>query len=405
MINKRKAQIIADCLNKVEEGVLTKQECLKLNPMLAEEIEFALSTREAIHSIPMVETPDLLRRMKKYELIRKISPRQETVTNLKDDRYKLQNLKWRFVMTWVIIVATIFSVISGTGAVLASGDALPGDFLYPVKTWTEDVQVAFTSNEGEPALHMRFMDTRVEELFDLIEEEQFDDLEIVVGGYENQTKLLLQLISQVEAKDTEEAIQLRTQLMEKLQEQERIMQMVCDGEGEELKIREQVQVMLEINNQLQLHVNKKDVQPEAASEDPEIEEMVPASGDGSGKESPEKQPQNGKKDSSLEMNVGEGVLTFGLGGKGADGVYVSIEDTRFDCVVNNDTATCNINGAPQKGVVDLRDSKTGQLLFRYSYEYQYSHGESLQGGHGENESDDQHQGGGSDGKGKDPGMD
>jgi len=405
MIRKRKARIIADCLNKVEVGILTKKECTELYPKLAEEIKFALSIRESISSIPLVETSDVFVRERKFELIRKISTRNEVVTNHRGDRFILQNLKWRFVMTWVIIVTTILSLISGTGVVLASGDALPGDYLYPVKTWTEDVQLAFASNEGEPALHMRFMDTRVEELFDLIEEEQFDDLEIAVEGYENQTKLLTKLMAQVEARDTEEAIQLRTQLMEKLQDQVRIMQMYSDGDGEELKIREQVKVILEINNQLQLHVNEENVQPEAASEDSEIEEMVPGGGDDSSKESTEKQPQNGKKDSSFEVDVEESVLTFGLGGKGTDGVYASIEDARFECAVDNDTAICNINGAPQKGVVDLRDSKTGQLLFRYSYEYQYSHGESLQGGHGENESDDQHQGGGSNGKGMDSGMD
>ena len=38
-------------------------------------------------------------------------------------------------MTWVIIVTTLLSLVSGAGVVYASNDALPGEALYPVKTW------------------------------------------------------------------------------------------------------------------------------------------------------------------------------------------------------------------------------------------------------------------------------
>ena len=43
-------------------------------------------------------------------------------------------------MTWVIIVTTVISLVSGAGAVYASRDALPGDVLYPVKTWVENFE-------------------------------------------------------------------------------------------------------------------------------------------------------------------------------------------------------------------------------------------------------------------------
>jgi len=64
---------------------------------------------------------------------------------------------------------------------------------------------------------------------------------------------------------------------------------------------------------------------------------------------------------------------IGLGGKGGDGVYAEIDGTRFDCTVEGDTAACNINGAPQKGSVNLYDKKTNQLLFSYAYEYTYEY--------------------------------
>jgi len=85
-------------------------------------------------------------------------------------------------MTWVVIVTTILSLISGAGAVYASSDALPGDTLYPVKTWVEDVQLAIAPEDVDAGLLIRFAEHRVEEAIELIHEGRFKDLDKAANG-------------------------------------------------------------------------------------------------------------------------------------------------------------------------------------------------------------------------------
>jgi hypothetical protein len=41
-------------------------------------------------------------------------------------------------MTWILIITTLVTLLSGGGIVYTSGDALPGEALYPIKTIVEN---------------------------------------------------------------------------------------------------------------------------------------------------------------------------------------------------------------------------------------------------------------------------
>ena len=73
-------------------------------------------------------------------------------------------------MAWVIIVTTLLSLVSGAGAVYASGEALSGDILYPVKMWTENVQLAIAPDDIDVDLYAQFNDDRIEEAAKLIQD-------------------------------------------------------------------------------------------------------------------------------------------------------------------------------------------------------------------------------------------
>jgi hypothetical protein len=104
---------------------------------------------------------------------------------------------------------------------------------------------------------------------------------------------------------------------------------------------------------------------------------------------------------SFEVNDEEGTLMFGLSGKGGNGVYSEIDGIRFDCMVEGDTAACNINGAPQKGTVNLYDKKTNKLLFSYAYECAHEHTWEGEKNDNMNNGDHMEDGGGGMGKSKD----
>ncbi len=174
-------------------------------------------------------------------------------------------------------------------------------------------------------------------------------------------------------------------------------------DGEEADhLHVQIQEMLETNTKLSLPIDENEETPEMVIDGlDEAEVASSAVSDVEETESEEKSGQNGSGNLSFEVNDEEGILLFGLGGKEGNYVYAEIDGTRFDCTVEGDTAACNINGAPQKGKVNLYDKKTNQLLFSYAYEYAYEHAwegqKKDQGNDGEHLED----GGGGMGKNKD----
>jgi len=293
-------------------------------------------------------------------------------------------------MTWVVIVTTILSLMSGAGAVYASSDALPGDTLYPVKTWVENVQLAIAPEDADAGLLMRFTEHRVEEAVELILEGRLEDLDEAIDGYQKRTELLTQTMARLKVEDPEEAVMLKLKLEEKLQEQAHLMEaFIRDGEEANLPLQEQIREILETNTELSQRVHEDEVKLEIAMENPgEKIEMSQGESESTGTDTEDMQNKNGSGSPSFEVNEEEGTLMFGLGGKGSNGVYAEIDGTRFDCTAEGDTAACNINGAPQKGNVNLYDKKTNQLLFSYAYEYEYEHAwegeKSDNGNNGEN---------------------
>lgn len=389
MNEKRRARIIGDCIEMVQTGQMSRNDCARKYPNLADELKSAFFSMDAISSIAFSKIDPLYQRKRKIRLTQKLPDRENIVTKRMDHRYRLQNLKRRFAMTWVVIVTTILSLISGAGAVYASNDALPGDTLYPVKTWVEDVQLAIAPEDVDAGLLIRFAEHRVEEAVELIHEGRFEDIEKAADGYQRHTELLTQTMARVKAENPEEAIKLRLELEEKLQEQARLMEAYVEDGEETDHLHVQIQEMLEINIKLSLRINENEEAPEIEMEGLDETEGAPSTANNAGEmKSEEKSGQNGSGNSSFEINE-EGTLTVSLGGKGGDGVYAEINGTRFDCAVDGDTAACNINGAPEKGNVNIYNKKTNQLLYSYEYAFAYAwDGEKNNGNDGEKNEND-----------------
>lgn len=374
MNSKKKARIINTCIENILNGVVPKEQCFLKYPELVGEIQSMLSLADRISSITFDYERDVNPRLQKVNLLQKLPDREEFVTKRIDSRYRLQNLKWRFSMAWVMIITTVLSLISGAGAVYASNDALPGDVLYPVKMWTEDFQLAIAPVDMDLVLNYQFANTRIEEAAQLIQEGRFEDLDTLVVAYQQRAELMTREMARIQAEDPDEAVMLRLDLEEKLQEQARIMQSYTmdTGESEEIKnrLREQISLMLETNTQLRLQITKSEDVPE------DLAEGLDTSVDTTADETATKASEI--KSPSMNANDETGSLIFGLGGKGENGVYADINGSRYDCAVEGDTAYCSVQGAPQKGGVNLYDPQTNQLLYSYSYEFGYAYGNKFE---------------------------
>jgi hypothetical protein len=167
-------------------------------------------------------------------------------------------------MAMVNILVTLFValglVFGGGGAALAaSQSALPDEALYPVKTWSEQVQLQLAGDDEDKVQLMNtFTNRRMEEIRTMLQAgEQVP--EPVMTRLEYQLQYMLQLAAgQPEGQSEQALLQLRDQL--RIQEQ--LMQQLLLGEGDQagLLIRERVRSMLE------MHLG----QAEAGIQDPQM---------------------------------------------------------------------------------------------------------------------------------------
>lgn len=416
MNENRKAAIVERCLAQVQAGTHTKEACLRRYPHLSGELNAAFHLSEDFRAAGQDSLTLQELRETKVRLLNQLPDRPALVTKSHPNRYTWQTTKRRFAMTWIIIVSTLLTMLTGTGVVYASGDALPGDTLYPVKTLTENVQLALASEEGDAALTLHFIQTRMEEMQQLLAQGRTDDLEKAASGYGNQTQAMTQLLAAVQAKDPDEAIRLRTELEQQLQDQARQMQALLDVEatGTGDQAREQVQIMLQTNAQTRLRINQtaEDVPDEV---NPDEGEDVPEGGDVSAESLVEDEAVtngNGAQVRSSEFihaggDAQNATFTFRVTDAAQIGVYAELAGARYACQADGDLVTCNIPNAVEKGTLNLYCLEDNSLLYAYNYDYDWlgtkeagsgENGQTQQGGSEESGHDGDSGGSGKGGK-------
>lgn len=149
----------------------------------------------------------------------------------------------KIVFNFVMSIVILFSVVFGGGAatVAAAQSALPEGFLYPVKTWTEELRLGWENDpQGQVDLAIQFTARRAEEIKNMLMQ-QGDIPEPVVARYANQHQLALKLAANLPDDQVPAAL---LKLQEQIRAQEQIMrQLHLTGEAGEL-LRTRLQTML-----------------------------------------------------------------------------------------------------------------------------------------------------------------
>lgn len=185
-------QALAESLDNLQSGKMTLEECLERYPGLEDELAPLLDMAVDLQSVPSPEIRPQFAQTARTRLMKKIAVTEEhsSVTFLQRLRYLLkQGLRTNWSVrpaTALVLIVVLLGALLGVGTVQASGQALPGDLLYPVKTTLEDVQITFSGPERATQLRLEFLKVRESEIQQLVTLGRFDQVTSAVNQFEAQ---------------------------------------------------------------------------------------------------------------------------------------------------------------------------------------------------------------------------
>jgi hypothetical protein len=183
---------LAECLEAMEEGRLSIEQCRERYPEDWKELRQLLPLVSTLREAPSVIPSFNFRRDSRRHLIAQLPPRTSS-SGIDWVLSRLSSLfKWGNVYTikpamqLIAILLAIIILGTGVGVAYASDDSLPGDTLYPIKIVVEKLQMLLTFDDANEAqLQISFAQRRIGEMKVLAERGGFEDIQTAAEGYQS----------------------------------------------------------------------------------------------------------------------------------------------------------------------------------------------------------------------------
>jgi len=157
-------EILSECLNDIEAGQATIEECLRRYPEQAEALRPLLQTAAALRALPPIEPSAAFQAAAPTRLANLIASRRQPSARLGAALvFGQMRRRWASLVLRVAAVVVLASCLLA-GTAYAARESLPDSPLYPVKLTVERVQVATTPNDARRArVFVGVMDQRTHE--------------------------------------------------------------------------------------------------------------------------------------------------------------------------------------------------------------------------------------------------
>lgn len=202
-------EALALWLEEIEKQALAPEDALRLLPEGDQELQELARAALLLRSAPRVYPSDAFRAGARRRLIANLPPRQPRpvphspsmwagiLAALRQGaaRLTLPAVR-RPAVAWAVFLCFFLFLLLSGGAVYASGDALPGQLLYPVKGGVEQARLAVAFNDYQRGLlHLSYSQRRLVEVEQLLERGQSDKIAGPVHQYNRHNTALQQLIA------------------------------------------------------------------------------------------------------------------------------------------------------------------------------------------------------------------
>ena len=208
------ADILASCLDSMERGERTVEECLALFPEHRDDIEPLLRTTAFIRERADFRPHPGFHPASRARLLRRLTPRTSATVGY-PIRHARRNappvFSRRVALLWMVIFVSTVSLFA-SGTVYASSNALPGEFLYPVKLSVEDARLLISDDVEDVLLSAEFVQARVDEIQALIDNNREEDLDLAVNLLVERIHTSTEALAAVAEDNPEHAAQLSSLL-------------------------------------------------------------------------------------------------------------------------------------------------------------------------------------------------
>lgn len=222
--------ILQDCLEKIQNGQSTLDAVLAEHPDLAEDLRPALEAALwfRMHKATLDPRPGFIA-ASNHRVIDQI--KQEQLARAQSQPaagengftwfWKLLTGKYRYAFQAALVFVLLFGMVAGSsGVVSAAQEALPGDFLYRVKTSLENAEMAFAQGEAAKAeLQIRLARRRLAEIQALIAQDHLGEIPKTITQFEDHINQAIHHMIAVREKDQDRATALAASMQSLLQEQ------------------------------------------------------------------------------------------------------------------------------------------------------------------------------------------
>lgn len=185
-------EILDRCLQRIQAGESTLEECLREFPKQAEQLRPLLIAAGLAHRNLAPAAPKEAFRSNAWERLAGHSlegPAPRPVLVAWPRRFG-----WRPAFTLASMLTGVALLAGTVGVAYASGEALPGDSLYGVKRGLERAALALTaSGTGDTRLLLKFADRRLGEADELLQQGRAADLTQALDGYETAIAELVEI--------------------------------------------------------------------------------------------------------------------------------------------------------------------------------------------------------------------
>ncbi len=146
------ADALGECLEEIEAGRLTVEECLERYPDYAADLRELLKTQQKLQHISVIQPAAAFQQQARAHLLNQLSASSTNyplfITAIFDQWTRLGafRLRRRFSMAWLLLFVVAASVIAGGGTAFAADAAVPGDPLYSLDRSLEKIRAELTNS-------------------------------------------------------------------------------------------------------------------------------------------------------------------------------------------------------------------------------------------------------------------